>query len=98
MRSAIEYVKQHYLILIVIALTIYFLKPALQGQMGLFRYLQVRAEIEVANEELATLTAERKRLENLTHRLSNQYLDLDLLDEQARERLGLARENEIIIR
>ena len=37
-------------------------------------------------------------LENLTQRLSDDYLDLDLLDEQARDVLGLVRANEMIIR
>ena len=36
-------------------------------------------------------------MQNLTHRLSDEYLDLDLLDERAREVLGLIRSDEIII-
>ena len=35
---------------------------------------------------------------NLTHRLSDNYLDLDLLDQQARDVLGLIRADEIVIR
>ena len=34
---------------------------------------------------------------NLTRRMSDEYLDLDLLDQQARDILGLARSDEIII-
>jgi cell division protein FtsB len=34
---------------------------------------------------------------NLTHRMSDEYLDLDLLDQQARDVLGLARSDEIVI-
>jgi len=34
---------------------------------------------------------------NRAHRLSDEYLDLDLLDEQARKVLGLIRGNEIIV-
>jgi cell division protein FtsB len=37
-------------------------------------------------------------MENLTHRLSDTYLDLDLLDQQARDVLGLLRSDEIVIR
>ncbi|HAM89325.1 MAG TPA: septum formation initiator precursor, partial [Rhodobacteraceae bacterium] len=37
-------------------------------------------------------------MENLTHRLSDGYLDLDLLDEQARRVLGMIRPDEIVIR
>jgi cell division protein FtsB len=37
-------------------------------------------------------------MENLTRRLSDDYLDLDLLDQQARDVLGLLRHDEIVIR
>ena len=36
-------------------------------------------------------------LEKKVARLSNDYIDLDLLDQQARKFLGLAKANEIII-
>ncbi len=37
-------------------------------------------------------------MENLTKRLSDEYLDLDLLDQQARDVLGYLRADEIVIR
>jgi cell division protein FtsB len=37
-------------------------------------------------------------LQNLTHRLSDDYLDLDLLDERARMVLGYLRADEVTIR
>ena len=76
----------------------YFAYAAVQGDYGLFR----RAEVEAQNAELArqldALEAEIARMENLTKRLSDDYLDLDLLDEQARDVLGLLRGDEIVIR
>jgi len=36
-------------------------------------------------------------MENKTRRLSDNFLDLDLLDERARKVLGMARADEIII-
>ena len=48
--------------------------------------------------ELTALQAEVAGMENLTHRLSDDFLDLDLLDEQARDVLGLIRADEIVIR
>ncbi len=92
------FLKQNLSIVLLFALIFYFFIAALQGQMGFFRLLQVRAQIDASTKERDELVAERKSYENLTHRLSNDYLDLDLLDEQARKRLGLVRENEIIIR
>jgi cell division protein FtsB len=37
-------------------------------------------------------------MENLTRRLSDRFLDLDLLDEQSRRILGVIRPDEIVIR
>ena len=37
-------------------------------------------------------------MDNLTRRLSDDFLDLDLLDQQARSVLGLLRADEIVIR
>ncbi len=51
-----------------------------------------------AHTELAALSAEVARMENLTHRFSDAYLDLDLLDQQARDVLGMIRSDEIVIR
>ena len=41
---------------------------------------------------------ELAEMQNLTQRLSDDYLDIDLLDEQARDVLGYMRADEIVIR
>ncbi|NNU81922.1 septum formation initiator family protein [Halovulum dunhuangense] len=76
----------------------YFTYAAIQGDYGTFRRIQVEAQAIQLERELETLRAERAVLENRTRRLSAEYLDLDLLDEQARKVLGLARADEIVIR
>ena len=48
--------------------------------------------------DLAALNGRIGEMENLTRRLSDDFLDLDLLDQQAREVLGLLRADEIVIR
>jgi cell division protein FtsB len=79
-------------------LAAYFTFAAVQGDYGLFR----RAEIEAQSAELRVLLAQLEtevaRMEILTRRLSDDFLDLDLLDEQARDVLGLLRADEIVIR
>lgn len=80
------------------ALSIYFTFAAVQGDYGLFRRVEIRAEAETLRAELAILQAEVARMENLTSRLSDDFLDIDLLDEQARNLLGLIRADEIVIR
>ena len=81
-----------------IATMVFFAYAALQGQFGLFRLFQVQALESQLVVDLDVLQAEHAQLENRTRRLSNQYLDLDLLDEQARKVLGMARGDEIVIR
>ncbi len=77
---------------------IYFTFAALQGDFGLFRLIEIESEEQRLMIELVDLKSEHAAIANKTHRLSNQYLDLDLLDEQSRKVLGLARGDEIIIR
>jgi len=75
----------------------YFTFTAVQGNYGLFQRVQIEAEVERLQIELADLQAEVDRMELLTRRLSDDFLDLDLLDEQVREVLGYARADEIIL-
>jgi cell division protein FtsB len=68
---------------------------ALQGEYGVFALLRIEAEERALERELAALGEERARLENLTLRLSEGWLDLDLLDERTRAVLGDMREDEV---
>lgn len=79
-------------------LGLYFAFAAIQGDYGLFRRIQIDAEADALRSELAGLNKQVQRMENKTRRLSDEYLDLDLLDEQARSVLGMLRADEIIIR
>lgn len=76
----------------------YFTFAAVQGDFGVFRQVQLAAEAKTLIVERDRLHAEVSRMQNLTLRLSDTYLDLDLLDEQARDVLGYLRADEIIIR
>ncbi len=85
-------------LLITLLLSAYFAFAAIQGDFGHFRRVQIEADEAALQLQLADLHAERAVLENKTRRLSDTYLDLDLLDERARKVLGMARGDEIIIR
>lgn len=76
----------------------YFAFAAVQGEYGLFRQMQLRAETRVLVAERDRLQAELAVMTNLTRRLSDGYLDLDLLDERARDVLGYLRADEIVLR
>ncbi|MEM7718714.1 MAG: septum formation initiator family protein [Pseudomonadota bacterium] len=79
------------------ALGVYFMFASVQGDFGLFRRVQIEAELTTLQEERDRLTEEVAMLENKTRRLSDTFLDLDLLDAQARDILGLIRPDEIVL-
>ena len=79
-------------------LGLYFTFAAVQGDFGVFKRAEIDAEGRALTQELAILQMQVDQLENLTRRLSDTYLDLDLLDEQARDMLGMVRADEIVIR
>ena len=81
-----------------ISIGAYFTFAAVQGDYGLFRRAEIEVDAQKLEQELAALNDEVSRMENLTQRLSDDYLDLDLLDEQARDVLGLIRADEMVVR
>lgn len=80
------------------ALSVYFTFAAVQGDYGVFHRIQIEAEADALQQDLAVISTQVRAMENKTHRLSDEFLDLDLLDEQARSVLGLVRSDEIVIR
>ena len=86
------------IVLLAVLASLYFAFAAVQGPSGLMRRIQLKAETEQLRSDRDTLQAEVDRMKNLTNRLSDDYLDIDLLDERAREVLGLMRPDEVIIR
>ena len=76
----------------------YFTFAAVQGDYGVFRQVQIKAELKELTAEKAKLEMQLAQLTNLTRRLSDDYLDIDLLDERARDVLGYMRPDELLIR
>lgn len=83
---------------LMILLGLYFAYAAVQGPSGILRRVQLQAETKELAQQRDMLQTEVDRMRNLTRRLSDDYLDIDLLDERARNVLGLVRADEIIIR
>lgn len=79
-------------------LGLYFAFAAVQGPFGILRRVQIEAETVELVTERDRLKAEVAHMRNLTRRLSDDYLDLDLLDERARAVLGMMRSDEVILR
>jgi cell division protein FtsB len=76
----------------------YLTFAGVQGEYGLFKRIQIDADVVQLRAERDRLASQLAELENRTRRLSDRFLDLDLLDEQAREMLGLIRADEIVLR
>jgi cell division protein FtsB len=79
------------------AIALYFVFAAVQGDFGLFRRAEILGEAEKLRTELASVQSDVLRMENLTRRMSDDFLDLDLLEQQSRDILGLARPDEVIL-
>jgi cell division protein FtsB len=69
-----------------------------QGDYGVFRRVEIMAEAATLRAERNRLATDLAEMQNLTRRLSDSYLDIDLLDQQARDVLGYMRADEIAIR
>ena len=80
-----------------LALAAYFCFSAVQGENGVLRRTVLEAEATALRAKLETLDHKVAHMENKTRRLSDDYLDIDLLDQQARDILGLIRPDEVVI-
>lgn len=82
---------------VLLFLSAYFALIAVQGDYGLLRRVELLAEADRLTAERDRLRAELAEVQNRTHRLSDSYLDLDLLDEQVRQVLGYVRADEVVL-
>lgn len=67
------------------------------GERGVFALLRETAKLDTMKSELAEIKAKREVLEKRVKRLSDNSIDLDLLDEQARLVLGVAGKDEVVV-
>ena len=85
------------LVVSVLAIAGYLGLSTLQGNNGLFRLFQIEAQEAKLQDELASLRQERAEIEIKTRQLSETPVDPDILEEQARRVLGLARADEVLL-
>ena len=83
--------------LIVFGLVAYFGYFAIYGKHGLISSIGLNHEIELKQAELDRIRGERSALERRVRLLRPESVDPDLLEEQARARLGLSEPDEIVI-
>lgn len=75
----------------------YFGFHAYHGDYGLIAKETLEARIATLEGELEALREARRKLERRVSLLNDGSLERDMLDEQARRSLNLARKNEIVI-
>jgi len=83
--------------LVVTALVLYFGYFAVYGKHGLVNWIRLNHEIELKQAELDAVREERQALEHRVRLLRPESVDPDLLEEQARARLGLSEPDEVVI-
>ena len=80
-----------------ISLLTYFAYHAIQGERGVFAWMQLNQQLKQTRALADAVENQRNELENRVRRLSNASIDPDLLDERVRAMLNLARSDEVVI-
>ena len=80
-----------------LSLGLYFTFAAVQGDFGILRRAEINHDLQKLQVEIGSIHVEIADLKNLPRRLSDHYLDLELLDQQARDVLGYVRTDELVI-
>jgi len=75
----------------------YFAYHAIEGEHGLRSYFALKHQIELARAELGAAAAERRGIERRVAALRPDSLDLDMLDERARQVLNLVHQDDFVI-
>lgn len=75
----------------------YFTFHLLHGDMGYFALRGLNQKLASAQTRHDAIKAERVALENRVRLLRSDSLDLDMLDERAREVLGFVGPGEVVI-
>ena len=79
------------------AVIIYFLFCTFFGQKGLFAYVALQKKIDNQDLIKQELSNKMQVKKNMVEGMNVEYLDLDLLDEEARRALGYSNKNEVVI-
>ncbi len=87
-----DYLIGLFVILILILFSYIFI-----GNKSIFTYLKLNKELNINKEIENTLNKKNKELKQNIKKLKEDTLDLDYLDEIAREKHNLSKEDEIII-
>jgi len=82
--------------LFILLFAVYFSYHIFNGDRGLLALMQLKKKVDEAHMQLDITKAERLKLEHDVRLMSDDSLDLDMLDEQARKLLGFANQKETV--
>jgi len=85
--------KKRMLIAASVLLAIYLLTSSIMGEMGLVKYYRMKAQYNTLTEEISTLKQDNARLVRDVRALRT---DPACIERIARDKLGLARQGEIV--
>ncbi|APR99205.2 septum formation initiator family protein [Wolbachia endosymbiont of Folsomia candida] len=83
--------------LLVSFITLYFSVSIVTGNRGLLTLMKLNKDIEYNKFLLKGISYEKEKLSNKILGLYEKSLDLDLLDEQAKNSLGYVSPNELMV-
>jgi len=83
--------------IVTLGLAAYFGYYLIYGNHGVINLTRVQHDIEVKQAELDHIRSQREALEHRVSLLRPESVDPDLLEEQARSRLGLTERDEVVI-
>ncbi len=92
--KSITVIKKSAVSILLFVILLYFLFHSIYGSRAIISYFKFQAELERSHKTLEMLRSERLDLENKIRLLRPNSIDKDLLDEKARNVLGLAKPNE----
>ena len=79
-------------------LLVYFLFHSIYGARGIIEYFKLQSDLARSHIKLETLRSERLEIENRAKLLRPGSIDKDMLDEKARNVLGLSNPKEKVFR
>jgi cell division protein FtsB len=91
-------IKVVYKAALLVVIFVYLLFHAISGENGLISYVNIKKQIEEQSAALQRKNSELEMIKRKVELLSNQSLDLDLLEEQCRIVLNYCYPEEVIIR
>lgn len=78
----------------IMIMLIYFIFHSIYGNRGIIAYFKLQSELKNSHIKLESLRSERLEIENRVKLLRPESLDRDMLDEKARNILGLSAPGE----